>query len=209
MSDRNHLHQENNQHIEPGQYRLNGEVVGNQKSANGDQQRTQQPPQQSTKGKSVIPGHVEGIGGWLVVMALVLAFNCLLGLYRVFGSLEMVLELNTYLTAGVMGVDLVTAIILEFLTDVLQVVVFAIGLILLLIKHPMFPKFFLWSMIGVFVACIIMMLLTMGLAQDYPEIDISIYEQAVMGHLRFSIIWCSYVYRSKRVKNTYVSSSVN
>ncbi|MCF6138864.1 DUF2569 domain-containing protein [Pseudalkalibacillus berkeleyi] len=159
----------------------------------------------------------EGIGGWLILMAVGLMMVPLIRLYSLYQSYWTVYHTPAWSSLTESGNPLYHAWFqptfwLNIAVDIGFIGLSVAALWLLFTKHSLFPKFMIYYLVGLTVFAIIDGLITNWIfgslpltAETLDYVKNQSYRQQA-GSLLLCLIWIPYLLRSQRVKTTFVNS---
>lgn len=158
--------------------------------------------------EGVAKDKLQGVGGWLVVFAIILIFNCVAIAVVALGQLILVFEVHSLLLNNLGHYSIVLGSYVGLIGTVGELILLILGTIFLFSKNPIFPKF----MGGTFIYMIAFSIILMFIAGQVPDTTIQqlggIEElgRSLYQSIFFCTIWSSYLMKSKRVKLTYGSN---
>lgn len=139
----------------------------------------------------------QGIGGWLILPVIGTVLLPLMTAYAAFAAfLDVVVLLNASLLTA-----LVAFIVVKCLYNFGLVIAWIFAAVLLFRHKRLYPRFFVALLVIMFIGTVL------DLAVTAMAFDVTIDSSDVRSTLRFVIglaIWGPYMYKSERVKNTFV-----
>jgi len=135
-----------------------------------------------------------GIGGWLILPVIGTLLSPLITAYAAFQ--DAVVLLNASVSTA-----LAAFIVVEFLYNFGLVIAWIFAAVLLFRHKRLYPRFFVALLVIMFIGTVL------DLAVTAMAFDVTIDSSDVRSTLRFVIglaIWGPYMYKSERVKNTFV-----
>jgi hypothetical protein len=135
-----------------------------------------------------------GIGGWLILPVIGTLLSPLIAAYAAFQ--DAVVLLNASVSTA-----LAAFIVVEFLYNFGLVIAWIFAAVLLFRHKRLYPRFFVALLVIMFIGTVL------DLAVTAMAFDVTIDSSDVRSTLRFVIglaIWGPYMYKSERVKNTFV-----